>query len=208
MLQKIDHLVYAAPDLQQAIEKAEDLLKVKASAGGRHPAYGTANVLISLGAASYLEIVGPDPEATGADLPPLFNINNLTEPKLVTWAAKEADLEKRLGVLSEKQIAFGAIFPGQRAKPDGTLLSWRFTNPLQVIGDGVIPFLIDWGETVHPAKTATQGCHLLDLRLKHPQARALQPVLDALELDMKITPGSEPVLSAVIARPQGEVVLE
>lgn len=207
MLKKIDHLIYAAPNLKEAIEKAEDLLKVKASPGGRHPVYGTANVLISLGSETYLEIIGPDPRIEFSELPPLFSIDKLTAPKLVTWAAKEPDLEHRLALLHENQIPFGEIYPGQRAKPDGTVLSWHFTNPLHVVGDGVIPFLIDWGKTVNPAKTSTQGCQLLGLELEHPQAIALQPIIDALDLKMEIKKGPIPAMMATIHTPLGEVVL-
>ena len=78
MLNRVDHLVYAAPNLQEAIEKVEDLFKIKVSPGGKHPAYGTANVLLSLGPETYLEIVGPDPAVTHSELPLLFNINNLS----------------------------------------------------------------------------------------------------------------------------------
>ena len=207
MLKKIDHLVYAAPNLQEAIEKAEDLLKVKASPGGKHPLFGTANVLIALGSETYLEIIGPDSEVEASELPALFSIDKLSAPKLVTWAAKESNLEIRLDHLQEKEISFGDIFPGGRTKPDGTVLSWRFTNPLHVIGDGVIPFLIDWGETVNPARTSTQGCRLLDLQLEHPNAKKLQPIIDALGLNMQIKNGLMPKILATIQTPFGQVVM-
>ena len=145
MLNKVDHLVYACQDLAEGLDIVENLLGVKASVGGRHPAFGTHNNLFSLGDTCFLEVIAPDPARASPDLPSIFHIDKISRPRITTWAAKECAMVERLIKLKQQGIDFGALQPGERQKPDGTIISWQLTNPYRVLGDGLIPFLIDWG---------------------------------------------------------------
>jgi hypothetical protein len=48
---------------------------------------------VLLGETRYLEIIGPDPEATIDGRPVLFGIDALEAPRPVTWAETVADLQ-------------------------------------------------------------------------------------------------------------------
>ncbi|MFT5570883.1 MAG: hypothetical protein ACI9RP_002942, partial [Cyclobacteriaceae bacterium] len=56
----IDHLVVAAPSIEEGINWSEQVLGHTPESGGVHAGYGTHNVLIGLGNDTYLEIVSPD----------------------------------------------------------------------------------------------------------------------------------------------------
>ncbi|MEN3325857.1 MAG: hypothetical protein V7638_664 [Acidobacteriota bacterium] len=88
----LDHLVYATPDLEATCRDLEIRLGVRASAGGQHPGRGTHNALLSIGPRAYLEIIAPDP--LQPEIRPVwFGLDQLTAPKLITWAMRVGDLE-------------------------------------------------------------------------------------------------------------------
>ena len=207
LLSKIDHLVYAVPDFEAGLDFVENLLGIRPGMGGQHPAFGTQNALLSLGEACYLEIIGPDPSLGTPARPRPFGIDRLTAPKLVTWAAKASGLEAWVKKARENGLPVGNIATGQRLRPDGTLLAWQLTDLYVLIEGGIIPFLIDWGDSQHPAKAATPGIRLLDLRAEHPQPEAVKNMLQLLDIEMQVDAGEGPSLVATLETPKGLVVL-
>jgi hypothetical protein len=207
LLERIDHLVYATPDLNTGIEAIEKLTGVRATPGGQHPGRGTRNALIALGPTSYLEIIGPDPEQPAPPRPRQFGIDGLKAPRLARWVVKAQNLEQLAAAASSKGIELGEVTGGKRQRPDGVLLTWRYTNPLVDLGDGLVPFFIDWGDSPHPAATAAKGLTLIVLRGEHPDAARVGKILMQLGLDLPVKTGSAPALIATIDSPRGRVEL-
>ena len=207
VLEQVDHLVYSAPDLQRGIAQVEARLGVRATPGGQHPGRGTRNALIALGPATYLEIIGPDPEQPAPQAPRVFRIDELHAPQLVTWAAKANDLEQLVRKAERQGITLGEVSAGSRERPDGVRLAWRYTNPRTVLADGLVPFFIDWGQTPHPAQGAAAGITLVDLRAEHPEPEQAQALLARLGLALPVTSGPGPALIATIDGPRGPVEL-
>jgi hypothetical protein len=207
LLATVDHLVYATPDLRLGVERVERMLGVVASPGGQHLGRGTRNALLSLGPGAYLEIIGPDPEQPPPAQTRPFGIDDLTEPRLVTWAAKARDLEQLAGNAQRRGLRLGDVIPGSRRRADGVMLSWRYTDPRTVLAGGIVPFFIDWGDTPHPATTATQGASLVTLRAEHPDAEQIQRTLTGLGLDLRVEPGPRVALIAIISGRRGRVEL-
>jgi hypothetical protein len=206
-MDEIDHLVYAGPDLDTVVEELEELLGVRAAPGGRHPRWGTRNALISLGPETYLEVLGPDPERDDREMPTIFGLNRLDRPRLVTWVAKAPDLEGRVETAVAGGVQLGRIFAASRERPDGSVLSWRLTDPEVILADGIVPFLIDWGASRHPAIDAPPGCRLRSLRARHPDPRRVAAMLDAIGSDLPVEAGPAPALIAVIETSTGDIEL-
>ena len=191
----LDHLVYATPDLEATCRDLEVRLGVRASAGGQHPGRGTHNALISIGPKAYLEIIAPDPLQHGTQ-PVWFDIDQLTAPKLITWAVRVDELETFVKEISP-DTKVGTIRAGSRKTPEGTTLSWRLTEPQLVQGAGLIPFLIEWNSRRHPADSAITGPRLVQLRIEHPDPELIGKQLNSLRLEVAIEQGSSPALVAI-----------
>jgi glyoxalase-like protein len=203
----LDHLVYATPDLEATCRELEIRLGVHASAGGQHPGRGTHNALISIGPEAYLEIIGPDP-LQPETRPVWFGIDQLTAPKLITWAVRIDDLEAFVKEISPNaNVGVGAVRSGSRKTPEGTKLSWRLTEPQIVQGVGLIPFLIEWSSLQHPADTAITGPRLAQLRIEHPDPELIRKQLNSLRLEVEIEPGSSPALVAIFEGANGLIEL-
>jgi len=204
---RIDHLVYATPDLAATVRDLDRRSGVRAVAGGQHPGRGTRNALIATGPRSYLEIIGPDPDQPPPAGPRWFGIDALTQPRLVTWAANTADLDAMAAVLAACGLGAGPVARGSRTRADGTALSWRYTEPSAEGGEGVIPFLIDWEGSPHPATSTQPQLPLVDLVAEHPEPDTVTPTLSALGLGLVVTQGREPALIATFRTPEGDITL-
>lgn len=202
----IDHIVWAVPDFERGVEEVAGLLGVQPTPGGRHTGRGTRNALLSLGNGAYLEVIGPDAEQPAA--PPLaFGIDTLPAARLVTWAAKAPDIDARVARAKAAGFDPGVVQDMVRDRPDGVRLHWRLTRRETPAGDGLVPFLIDWGGSPHPAETSAQGCTLIALEAEHPDAVAVSKMVGAVGESLAVAKGPVPALAARIRCPRGEVVL-
>ncbi|MEX2465675.1 MAG: VOC family protein [Gemmatimonadota bacterium] len=203
----MDHLIVAGPDLEEATEYVESVLGLHASAGGRHPGVGTRNALVGLGPGAYIEIIGPDPEQAEPELPRWFGIDTLTGPRLATWSARTGDLARAVADGRAVGLELGTIARGGRVRPDGTRLEWRVTDPRAERFHGVLPFLMDWGESEHPSSRLGAECALVRLRGFHPDVLGPRVAAEALGLPVELAAGPEPLLEADIRTPAGLVTL-
>jgi catechol 2,3-dioxygenase-like lactoylglutathione lyase family enzyme len=188
----LDHLVYATPDLEESVRQIAKLTGVRPVEGGPHPGLGTRNHLLGLGELRYLEIIGPDPEQPEPEAPRPFGIDDLTEPRLAAWAVRAADIEARVARSRVQGYDPGPIEPLSRRTPDGELLRWRLTFPYEP----VVPFLIDWGRTPHPARRLPV-VPLTEFAGLHPDPPGVRTRLAALGVDLDVREGA-PGLVAVL----------
>jgi len=193
----LDHLVYATPDVEGSVRHIAGLTGVWPVEGGRHIGGGTRNFLLGLGGLRYLEIVGPDRDQPGPARPLFLGISDLTAPRLVTWAARADDIGAQVARARLGGYDPGPVEPMSRKTPTGETVSWRLTRQ----HDTVVPFLIDWGATPHPASNLPVAA-LTSFTGSHPDPARASAALAALGIEFPVSQG-EPGLVAVI----GDAVL-
>ena len=203
----VDHLVWCVPDLDGGIDALEALTGVRAIPGGRHPGVGTCNALLSLGARSYLEIIAPDVEQADYRRPRVFRLDEINEPTLVTWAAAATLPGDVAGLEFEDGQRLGGMRSLSRRRPDGVELSWSMTDPYEETDQGIVPFLIDWGETPHPGESAPQGVSLVELNAWHPEPAAVLDKLSRLGIGLQVGNADRARLVAILDTPAGRVEL-
>lgn len=179
-----DHLVYATPDLDRSIRHLAEVTGVQPVEGGRHIGRGTRNFLLGFGDRRYLEIIGRDPEQPEPDQPRPLGIDDLTAPRLVTWAARVEDIEAHVAQARGAGYDPGPIRSMSRRTPAGVLLTWRVTERYDI----VVPFLIDWGTTPHPARDLPV-VPLTAVYAHHPEPDEARRRLAVLDADLDVQSG-------------------
>jgi Glyoxalase-like domain len=136
-----------------------------------------------------------------------FGIDELKGSRLVAWTVKGENLELLRKVAISNGVPLGEIRSGSRRRVDGVELSWKVTELSAPLANAVVPFIIDWGTSPHPARNATQGASQISLRAEHPDPDPVQQLLKKLAVDIEVRHGSRPTLIATIDCPRGRVEL-
>lgn len=202
---KLDHILWAVPDLDAGIAQFEDLTGIRATIGGTHPGFGTRNALASFGD-TYIEIISPDP-AQNLDGTLGAEFAALSAPWLYSAAFSTDDLTAARATAARTGLTAGDIVEMSRTRPDGVKLDWAIMKLTQPELGARFPFLIDWKGSPHPSGTAPRGLELLSFNAVSPRSDALADAFAAMGMDMTIDPSGKPGFVARLSTPKGEITL-
>lgn len=202
----LDHLLWAAPDLDAGNALFERITGTAPVVGGVHPGFGTRNALTSLSDDEYLEIISPDPAQDLAGTRGAL-IAEMARPQMLTFALRTADLEAVAKRAQNAGVEVEGPIDMSRATPEGGRLYWRVLRLADDRWPGRLPFFIDWKDTPHPAQTTSGGCKLLEMYVLTPEAQALSRIYDAIGCDVPVLAGAVNGVVATLTGPNGNVVL-
>ena len=197
----LDHLVVAARTLAEGRAWLGGRLNVPLEEGGKHPDFGTHNLLLSLGSC-YLEVIAVDPAAPAPGRPRWFELDTPAMqkrlrdgPALIHWVAAVPQLAPGPEVLS--------LTRGENR--------WQLTVPADgSLGlGGVSPSLICW-QTPSPAtRLPDRGVRLERLTLGTPYPDRLRQRLTEVAFDgeVEVYEAPQPELRAAVLTPGGPVLL-
>lgn len=202
---QVDHLIFAVPELADGVAEIEARFGVRAQGGGQHLGQGTHNTLLALGPTIYLEIIAPDPAQPEPPGPRPYGVDGVVRGGLVGWALACDDIDLAVDQARAGGFDPGDVIDGQRRTADGTMLRWQVTGNARVAG--VVPFLISWGDTPHPAATAPRGLRLESLRIEHPDPELITRTLRTLGTRIPVIPTERAALVAHLVGPTGSGML-
>ncbi len=204
---RIDHVVLVVRNLDLAAERIHSELGLGSVAGGRHPAWGTGNRIIPLGA-EYVELLAVVDPAAAAASPVGTWVRDAAAAgdRPAAWCVSTDDLDavaRRLGL---------AVGSGTRTLPDGRTLAWRSAGSDEVRTRPHLPFFIDWEvpEELHPGRSKAD--HLVEpagiSRIEvSGDASELRAWVDDADLPVRVVDGPPGLRSVGIATAGGELVL-
>lgn len=202
-----DHLVIGGPDLEALVALVASSTGVTADPGGPHNGRGTANYLIRIDDTTYIELIGPDPDQPGHEGPMPFGLESVTAPGFLGWAVPVANLASACETVSATGIDSGVIIPMTRTRPDGVVLAWELAIPPSPDLGGVMPFMIDWGTTQHPAADLGPRLDVASLSFSHPDPAPIAAAIVGVTSEAVRIDVGPPSLSVTLVGPSGELKL-
>ena len=170
----LDHIAVLARTLEEGAAHVAECLGIDMPVGGKHPAMGTHNLLLSLGPACYLEVIAVDPDAPKPGRPRWFGLDAFDEaPRLGTWILATDDLEDSLAATGGQSgeatdLSRGDLRWRISVRPDGSL-------PM----GGAFPSFIAWPGGISPAgRMVDLGCRMRRVTIRHPDGAGIRASLD------------------------------
>jgi hypothetical protein len=136
---RIDHVVLAVRDLDASAARLWEEHGLRFAPGGRHPRWGTGNMIAPLGK-DYVELLSVVDEEVGSTTVLGRTLMELSADGDRWFSACLADDDldataARLGL---------TVRPGSRTRPDGTDMRWRGAGIEERGEDLWLPFFISW----------------------------------------------------------------
>jgi hypothetical protein len=204
---RLDHVVYAVPDLDEAAVRFREEFGLDSTEGGRHERWGTANRIVPLGD-QYLELVAAVDEPVAAET--AFGRGVLDRAARgggwFTIAAVADDLDV---VASRLGIEIGS---GSRMRPDGRNVRWRMAALDDPRRAPWMPFFLAWDVTdeLHPGRDpAGHGVRPTGIAWVEVggDAERLRAWLNGDELPIRFVEADPGIHRVAISTADGELVI-
>lgn len=204
----LDHVIIACCDLKEGMEQFEDMTGIAPKKIGALRGVGTKSARVALDGNKFVEIIGPDPNATSEGIAPkLLNIpKGELRPYHYVIRAKPADIKLPDGWQKDEVTMVHA--DTKQFSDTGEVFKWDL---IFIYGHGIggcVPKFVNWREKrFHPTAflPKTDG-KLAFIQAQAPEGHYLHELLESVN-DVTVYPG-EPKLTFSFDTPKGNVQFE
>lgn len=199
----IDHIVLAAPDLEEAMEQFEKMTGIGAVVAGSINGLGIKCSRISFNDSSYIEIIAPDPKSSGP-IGQLLKSKGITELTPFHFAIRSSKVEalkddvKKFGYVPDHITMFGG-------HKDGTPMKWEMLYLYGHGMGGICPFFINWSNTDHPCAKLPVVGKLKKFTIRAPENDPVHKLLDFVSIKGFNVEVGKPKLSFQFSSPEGTI---
>jgi Glyoxalase-like domain len=205
---RLDHVVYAVGDLDEAAVRFRRAFGLDSVEGGRHDRGGTANRIVPLGE-QYLELVAAVDREAAAEAGFSRAVMERADAGggWVTYAVAADDLD---GVADQLGLE---VASGARTRPDGEVLRWRSAGIDDPRREPWMPFYLAWevGEELHPGRDRA-GHGILARGIVWVEvagdADRLKDWLGGEELPIRVIDGKPGLRRVAVTSSEAELVIE
>jgi catechol 2,3-dioxygenase-like lactoylglutathione lyase family enzyme len=205
---RLDHVVYAVRDLDEAAARFRREFGLDSVVGGRHAGWGTANRIVPLGE-QYLELIAAvdESEATATTFGRSLLERIEAGEGWHTFAVASDDvvlIGERLGL---------EIDAGSRERLDGEVLRWRMAGLEDPKREPWMPFFLTWDVpgSLHPGHAraghaiGVEGIAWVEVG---GDAEQLSEWLGDEELPIRVMSDEPGIRRVAVATPDGDLVVE
>ena len=199
----IDHIVLAAPDLEEAMEQFEEMAGIGAKVFGAINGIGIRCARISFNDSSYLEIIAPDPKQPGP-IGQLIKAKGIKDMTPFAFAIRTSRTEQ----LKDEVVQFKyvpdhiSMFGG---KKDGTARKWEMLHLYGHKLGGICPYFVHWDTTDHPCTTLPVVGKLKKFTIRAPSDDPIHQLFAHVNVrNINIEIGS-PKMSFQFSSPEGTI---
>jgi hypothetical protein len=214
-----DHIAIGCASLDQGANYVFDRLRVKIPKGGEHPLMGTHNLLMSLGADTFFEVISINPAAPKPVHNRWFALDDKNvqaslsdRAKPHSWVLNSNNLDEDLAITKSLGIDLGT--PRTQTRGD---LTWRFAvrDDGAIPLDGAAPMIMEWPADMqaHPASRMMDlGTRIKSINLQTKYAAEVNKLLNTLsdgKMPIKVVDSPETKLTVTLTLQDGrEAVLD
>lgn len=200
--------MYVVRDLDEAARRIRFELGLDCYPGGEHTGVGTANRIVPLGEAQYIELMAVTDRSVA--------MQNVVGQTVLEWLGEGEGLRAWCLATDDIETTAGRLglapLPWTRVRPDGTELRWRLAGADRSMADPSLPFFIQWDTPpeLHPGRTpvehAVEPLGISWLEVGGDPER-INGWTDGADLPLRVVSQRPGPLAVGIALADGEVVM-